>query len=183
MPKEYRTIQEVAGPLMLVKGVENVTYNELGEIELQNGERRRCKVLEIDGGNALVQLFESSTGINLSNSRVRFLGRTMELGVSEDMLGRVFDGLGQPIDGGPEILPERREDINGLPMNPAARNYPQEFIQTGVSAIDGPRPEAAYLLGQRPAPRESGGSDCPSGQGAGHQRPLCGGVRRHGYHL
>ena len=137
MPKEYRTIQEVAGPLMLVKGVENVTYNELGEIELQNGERRRCKVLEIDGGNALVQLFESSTGINLSNSRVRFLGRTMELGVSEDMLGRVFDGLGQPIDGGPEILPERRDDINGLPMNPAARNYPQEFIQTGVSAIDG----------------------------------------------
>ena len=137
MPKEYRTIQEVAGPLMLVKGVENVTYNELGEIELQNGERRRCKVLEIDGSNALVQLFESSTGINLSNSRVRFLGRTMELGVSEDMLGRVFDGLGQPIDGGPEILPERRDDINGLPMNPAARNYPQEFIQTGVSAIDG----------------------------------------------
>ena len=102
---------------MLVKGVENVTYNELGEIELQNGQRRRCKVLEIDGGNALVQLFESSTGINLSNSRVRFLGRTMELGVSEDMLGRIFDGMGQPIDGGPEILPERREDVNGLPMN------------------------------------------------------------------
>ena len=137
MPKEYRTIQEVAGPLMLVKGVENVTYNELGEIELQNGERRRCKVLEIDGGNALVQLFENAAGINLSNSRVRFLGRTMELGVSEDMLGRVFDGLGQPIDGGPVLLPEKREDVNGLPMNPAARNYPQEFIQTGISAIDG----------------------------------------------
>ena len=101
MPKEYRTIQEVAGPLMLVRGVEGVTYNELGEIELQNAERRRCKVLEIDGGNALVQLFENAAGINLSNSRVRFLGRTMELGVSEDMLGRVFDGLGQPIDGGP----------------------------------------------------------------------------------
>ena len=137
MPKEYRTIQEVAGPLMLVKGVENVTYDELAEIELANGEKRRCKVLEINEGNALVQLFESSTGINLSNSRVRFLGRTMELGVSEDMLGRVFDGLGRPIDGGPEILPERRDDINGLPMNPAARSYPQEFIQTGVSAIDG----------------------------------------------
>ena len=90
MPKEYRTIQEVAGPLMLVQGVENVTYDELGEIELASGEKRRCKVLEIDGGNALVQLFESSTGINLSNSKVRFLGRTMELGVSEDMLGRVF---------------------------------------------------------------------------------------------
>ena len=137
MPKEYRTIQEVAGPLMLVRGVEGVTYNELGEIELQNGERRRCKVLEIDGGNALVQLFENAAGINLSNSRVRFLGRTMELGVSEDMLGRVFDGLGQPIDGGPALLPEKREDVNGLPMNPAARNYPQEFIQTGISAIDG----------------------------------------------
>ena len=137
MPKEYRTIQEVAGPLMLVRGVENVTYNELGEIELFSGEKRRCKVLEINGGNALVQLFESATGINLSNSRVRFLGRTMELGVSEDMLGRVFDGLGNPIDGGPEILPDARMDINGMPMNPAARNYPQEFIQTGISAIDG----------------------------------------------
>ncbi len=137
MPKEYRTIQEVAGPLMLVRGVENVTYNELGEIELFSGEKRRCKVLEINGGNALLQLFESSTGINLSNSKVRFLGRTMELGVSEDMLGRVFDGLGNPIDGGPEILPDARMDINGTPMNPAARNYPQEFIQTGISAIDG----------------------------------------------
>ena len=137
MPKEYRTIQEVAGPLMLVRGVEGVTYNELGEIELFSGEKRRCKVLEIDGGNALVQLFESSTGINLSNSKVRFLGRSMELGVSEDMLSRVFDGLGRPIDGGPEILPDKRMDINGLPMNPAARNYPQEFIQTGISAIDG----------------------------------------------
>ena len=137
MPKEYRTIQEVAGPLMLVRGVEGVTYNELGEIELASGEKRRCKVLEIDGGNALVQVFESSTGINLSNSRVRFLGRSMELGVSEDMLSRVFDGLGRPIDGGPEILPDKRMDINGLPINPAARSYPQEFIQTGVSAIDG----------------------------------------------
>ncbi len=137
MPKEYRTIQEVSGPLMLVKDVENVTYNELGEIELANGETRRCKVLEVNGPNALVQLFEASTGINLSNSKVRFLGRAMELGVSEDMLGRVFDGLGRTIDGGPEILPDARKDINGLPMNPAARDYPSEFIQTGVSAIDG----------------------------------------------
>ena len=137
MPKEYRTIQEVAGPLMMVRGVSGVTYDELGEIELQSGEKRRCKVLEIDGGNALVQLFESSTGINLENSKVRFLGRSMELGVSEDMLSRVFDGLGRPIDGGPDILPEFRRDINGLPMNPSARAYPQEFIQTGVSAIDG----------------------------------------------
>jgi len=122
---------------MLVQGVENVSYDELGEIELENGEIRRCKVLEIDGGNALVQLFESSTGINPATSKVRFLGRSMELGVSEDMLSRVFDGLGRPIDGGPEILPEMRLDINGRPINPAARNYPQEFIQTGISAIDG----------------------------------------------
>lgn len=137
MPKEYRTIQEVAGPLMLVQGVENVAFDELAEIELANGDKRRCRVLEIDGSNALVQLFESSAGINLASSKVRFLGRSMELGVSEDMLSRVFDGLGRPIDGGPEILPEKRMDIAGLPMNPAARNYPQEFIQTGVSAIDG----------------------------------------------
>ena len=137
MAREYKTIQEIAGPLMLVQGVEGVTYNELGEIELANGEKRRCKVLEIDGSNAMVQLFESSTGINPKESKVRFLGRAMELGVSEDMLSRVFDGLGRPIDGGPEILPEKRMDVNGLPMNPAARNYPQEFIQTGVSAIDG----------------------------------------------
>ncbi len=137
MPKEYRTVEEVAGPLMLVREVENVKYDELGEIELTNGETRRCKVLEINGSDALVQLFEPSTGINLSNSKVRFLGRMMELGVSEDMLGRVFDGLGRAIDGGPEIIPEKRMNINGLPMNPAARAYPQEFIQTGVSAIDG----------------------------------------------
>lgn len=137
MAKEYRSIQEVAGPLMLVRGVENVSFDELGEIELVSGERRRCKVLEINGSDALVQLFESATGINLSNSKVRFFGRSMELGVSEDMLGRVFDGLGRPIDEGPEILPDARKDINGLAMNPAARSYPQEFIQTGVSAIDG----------------------------------------------
>ncbi len=137
MPREYRTIQEVSGPLMLVRGVSDVTYDELGELELESGEKRRCKVLEIDGGNALVQLFEPSTGINLDTSKVRFLGRPMELGVSEDMLGRVFDGLGRPIDGGPEILPDERRDINGLPMNPAARAYPEEFIETGISAIDG----------------------------------------------
>lgn len=137
MAKEYRTIQEVAGPLMLVRGVENVKYDEMGEIELASGETRRCRVLEINGGNALVQLFEASTGINLSNSKVRFLGRSMELGVSGDMLGRVFDGMGRVIDDGPEILPEKRMDINSLPMNPAAREYPSEFIQTGVSAIDG----------------------------------------------
>ena len=137
MPKEYRTIKEVAGPLMLVEGVSGVMYDELGEIELVDGEVRRCKVLEVNGSNALVQLFDASTGINLSNSKVRFLGRSMELGVSEDMLGRVFNGLGTPIDDGPEILPEKRLNINGVAMNPAARLYPEEFIQTGVSAIDG----------------------------------------------
>lgn len=137
MPKEYRTIQEVSGPLMLIKDVEGVTYNELGEIELASGERRRCRVLEIDGSNALVQLFENSAGINLSNSKVRFLGHGIELGVSEDMLGRVFDGLGHAKDGKSDIIPEKRMDVNGVPMNPAARNYPEEFIQTGVSAIDG----------------------------------------------
>ncbi len=137
MPKEYRTIQEVSGPLMLIKDVEGVTYNELGEIELASGERRRCRVLEIDGSNALVQLFENSAGINLSNSKVRFLGHGIELGVSEDMLGRVFDGLGHAKDGKSDIIPEKRMDVNGVPMNPAARNYPEEFIETGVSAIDG----------------------------------------------
>ena len=122
---------------MIVRDVENVTYNELGEIELANGDKRRCRVLEVDGSNAVVQLFESSTGINLSDSKVRFSGRQMEIGVSTDMLGRVFDGLGNPIDGGPEIIPDKRLDVNGAPMNPAARAFPSEFIQTGISAIDG----------------------------------------------
>ncbi|WP_028520513.1 V-type ATP synthase subunit B [Ruminococcus flavefaciens] len=137
MPREYRTIEEAAGPLLLVKDVENVTYGELAEIRLKDGEKRRCRVLEIDGTNALVQLFENAAGINLQDSSVVFSGHQMELGVSEDMLGRVFDGLGRPIDDGPEIIPEMRLDVNGLPMNPVARQYPQEFIQTGVSAIDG----------------------------------------------
>ncbi len=137
MLKEYKTISEVAGPLMLVKGVEGVAYDELGEIQLQNGERRRCKVLEVNGQDVLVQLFESSAGINLQDSKVRFLGHSQELAVSEDMLGRVFSGMGQPIDGGPDLIPDKTLDINGLPMNPSARVYPDEFIQTGVSAIDG----------------------------------------------
>lgn len=137
MIKEYRTIREISGPLMVVKNVEGVTYDELAEIELPSGETRRCKVLEVNGDQAVVQLFESSSGINLAESKVRFLGHGMQLGVSPDMLGRVFDGMGRPIDDGPEILAEKYEDINGLPMNPAARDYPNEFIQTGISAIDG----------------------------------------------
>ena len=137
MIREYKTIKEVASPLMVVKQVEGVTYDELGELELPNGEVRRCKVLEVDGDKAVVQLFESAQGINLAQTKVRFLGHPLELGVSEDMLGRVFNGMGEPIDGGPAILAEAHRDINGLPMNPAARAYPAEFIQTGVSTIDG----------------------------------------------
>lgn len=137
MIREYKTIREIASPLMMVSQVEGVTYNELAEIELPNGEIRQCKVLEVDGDTAVVQLFESAAGINLKESKVRFLGHTLELAVSEDMLGRVFDGMGRPIDGGPDILAEAHHDINGLPMNPAARDYPNEFIQTGVSSIDG----------------------------------------------
>ncbi|MBB1533478.1 MULTISPECIES: V-type ATP synthase subunit B [Mogibacterium] len=137
MIREYKTISEVAGPLMVVKGVEDVGYDELGEIELANGELRHCKVLELNGTDAVVQLFENSAGMNLKESKVRFLGHGNQLGVSLDMLGRVFDGMGRPIDGGAEIIPDEYLDINGLAMNPAAREYPSEFIQTGVSAIDG----------------------------------------------
>ena len=122
---------------MVVKKVEGVTYDELAEIELPDGTVRRCKVLEVNGDNAVVQLFESSAGINLAQSKVRFLGHPLQLGVSADMLGRVFNGMGVPIDGGPEILADEYRDINGLAMNPAARNYPNEFIQTGISTIDG----------------------------------------------
>ena len=135
--KEYRTIREVNGPLMVVDQVEGVTYDELAEIQLSDGTLRRCKVLEVNGDRAVVQLFENSAGINLRDSKIRFLGHPLQLAVSEDMLGRVFDGMGQPIDGGPALLPEKYLDINGLPMNPAARDYPNEFIQTGISAIDG----------------------------------------------
>ncbi len=137
MIKEYKTIKEIASPLMIVEHVEGVTYDELGEIELPNGEIRRCKVLEVEGDRAVVQLFEAAQGINLAASKVRFLGHPQQLAVSGDMLGRVFNGMGNPIDGGPAILAEDHRDINGLPMNPAARAYPAEFIQTGVSTIDG----------------------------------------------
>lgn len=137
MLKEYRTVREVVGPLMVVDGVEGVKYEELVEIELQTGEKRRGRVLEINGDKAMVQLFEGSTGINLKGTKVRFLGKPLELGVSESMIGRIFDGLGRPKDGGPEIIPENRMDINGIPINPVSRDYPSEFIQTGISAIDG----------------------------------------------
>ncbi|MGI6193589.1 MAG: V-type ATP synthase subunit B, partial [Christensenellales bacterium] len=137
MRKEYKTIKEVVGPLMLVEGVEGVKYDELVEIEQQNGELRYGKVLEVNGDKAMVQLFEGSQGLKISDSKARFLGHGIQLAVSPDMLGRVFDGMGRPIDNGPAIIPEALKDINGTPLNPAARDYPAEFIQTGISAIDG----------------------------------------------
>ena len=137
MLKEYRTIREVVGPLMLVENVAGVTYNELVEIRQFNGEIRRGKVLEVNYDKALIQLFEASNGLRIDNSSARFLGRGVELSVSLDMLGRVFNGMGDPKDGGPAIIPEKRMDINGEPINPAARDYPSEFIQTGISVIDG----------------------------------------------
>ncbi len=137
MIREYRTIEEVAGPLMLIKQIDGVKYDELGEIELENGEIRRCRVLEVNGSNVLVQLFDNAAGLNLSTSKVRFSGHGVQLPVSQDMLGRVFNGMGEPIDDGPRIIPEKTLDINGTPINPAARMYPDEFIQTGISTIDG----------------------------------------------
>lgn len=137
MLKEYKTIKEVVGPLMLVEGVEGVKYNELVEIKQNNGEIRRGKVLEVNRDKALVQLFESSQGLQIATSKARFLGHSLELAVSEDMLGRVFDGMGNPRDGGAPVIAAKRMDVNGEPINPAARDYPNEFIQTGISAIDG----------------------------------------------
>ncbi len=137
MYKEYKTIKEVVGPLMLVEGVEGVGYNELVEITQKNGEVRRGKVLEIKDDKAVVQLFESAQGLQISTSKARFLGKSIELAVSEDMLGRVFDGMGNPRDGGAPVIADKMLDINGEPINPAARDYPNEFIQTGISAIDG----------------------------------------------
>ncbi len=137
MYKEYKTIKEVVGPLMLVENVEGVKYDELVEVVQENGEVRRGKVLEVVDDKAVVQLFENTQGLKISTAKARFLGRSLSLAVSEDMLGRVFDGMGNPRDGGAPIIPEKRMDINGSPINPAARDYPNEFIQTGISAIDG----------------------------------------------
>ena len=137
MLKEYKTVKEVVGPLMVVEGVEGVKYEELVDIEMHIGEKRRGRVLEINGDKAMVQLFEGSTGINLKNTGVRFLGRPLELGVSLDMIGRIFDGLGRPKDDGPKIIPDKKVNVNGVPINPVSRDYPDEFIQTGISCIDG----------------------------------------------
>ncbi|MFC1546726.1 V-type ATP synthase subunit B [bacterium] len=136
MRKEYTKIKSIVGPLILIEGTEDVSYGEVAVIKLADGELRRGQVLEVSGDKALVQLFEGSTGLNLSDSKITFLGRSIEMGLSIDMLGRIFDGLGRPIDNGPDILPEKKVDVNGTPINPYARNYPSEFIQTGISAID-----------------------------------------------
>ena len=124
MFKEYKTIREVVGPLMLVDQVQGVSYNELVEIRQENGEIRKGKVLEINGDKALVQLFEGSQGLKISTSKARFLGRSLELAVSEDMLGRVFNGMGDPIDGARRLLSDMRLDINGQPINPYAARLP-----------------------------------------------------------
>ncbi|WP_067142700.1 V-type ATP synthase subunit B [Oceanivirga salmonicida] len=137
MIKEYQTIKEIVGPLMTVSGVEGVKYEELVEVEIQTGEIRLGKVLEIERDNAVIQLFESAAGINMANSKVRFLAKPLTLKVSEDMIGRVFNGLGEVMDNGPKIIAEKNLDINGTAINPVSRDYPSEFIQTGVSAIDG----------------------------------------------
>lgn len=134
--KEYRTAQQIVGPLMLVEGVQGVTYGELADIRLDNGDTRRGRVLEINGDKAMIQVFEGTSGLSLQGVRVKFLAKGMELGVSIDMLGRVFNGFGRPIDDGPPIIPERYLSVNGNPMNPFSRDYPNEFIQTGISTID-----------------------------------------------
>ncbi|GBD67333.1 V-type Na(+)-transporting ATPase subunit B [Tetragenococcus halophilus subsp. halophilus] len=136
MLKEYRSVSEISGPLMMVENVEGVTYDELVEIRTDSGEIRQGQVLEVSEDKAVVQIFEGTNNLGAEDSRVRFLGRGLTLGASTDMMGRIFDGLGQPVDDGPKILPEKRLDVNGEAINPMARDYPDEFIQTGISTID-----------------------------------------------
>lgn len=140
MLKEYLTISGIAGPLMIVEKTVDIKYDELAEIISSTGEVRRGRVLEVSYDKALIQVFEGTQGIDVRNSRVKFLGKGIELGVSPDLVGRVFDGSGRPKDGGPRIIPEKNLDINGNPINPSAREYPAEFIQTGISSIDGMNP-------------------------------------------
>jgi V/A-type H+-transporting ATPase subunit B len=138
--KDYMTVRDIVGPLLLLEHVEGAKYGELVEVEFPDGSVGLGNVLEVNEDRVLVQSFEGTRGLNVENTRVRFRGRGLELGVSRDILGRVFDGLGRPIDGGPEIIPDRRVDVNGNPINPFARDYPADFIQTGISAIDGLNP-------------------------------------------
>ncbi|MBU4391776.1 MAG: V-type ATP synthase subunit B, partial [Actinobacteria bacterium] len=138
--REYMTVRDIVGPLLLVERVQEAKYDELVEIEFPDGSVGLGNVLEVEGDKALIQSFEGTRGLDVSNTRVRFRGRGMELAVSRDILGRVFDGLGRPMDDGPEIIPDERININGSPINPFARDYPTDFIQTGMSAIDGLNP-------------------------------------------
>jgi V/A-type H+-transporting ATPase subunit B len=138
--KEYQTVTNIAGPLMMVEMVDDAKYAHIVEIQIADGSIRHGQILQVEKDKALVQVFEGTSGIDVSNASVRFLGRPLELGVSRDLLGRVFSGLGEPKDGGPAIIPDKRLDINGSPINPFARDYPNEFIQTGISTIDGLNP-------------------------------------------
>jgi len=140
MLKQYKTVKEVSGPLLIVEKVSDVKFEEMVEVELPSGERRRGRVLEIDRDRAVVQMFEATRGLVVEGAKAKFLGRGLELPVSIDMLGRVFDGAGRPKDGGPKIIPEKKLDIGGNPINPYARDYPTDFIQTGISSIDGMNP-------------------------------------------
>ena len=134
---QYSNIAEIKGPLVIVDGVENAAFDELVEIETNDGEKRLGKVLEVGNGKAIVQVFEGTTGLSVSGTNAKFVGKVMEMPVSEQILGRVFDGLGRPKDGLPDPVAESFLDINGAPMNPEQREYPKDFIQTGVSVIDG----------------------------------------------
>jgi len=136
MIREYTTVSEINGPLVVIKSVSDAAYGELVEVEVA-GKKRYGQVLETAEGYAVVQVFEGTHGINLTDTKIRFLGKGLTFGVSPDILGRVFDGIGRPIDGHPAPVPEKELDIAGSPINPTARNYPNEFIQTGISAIDG----------------------------------------------
>ena len=135
--REYTTVSEVSGPLMIVEGVEGVGYNEIVDIETPTGEKRSGQVLEVTKDVAVIQVFEGTNDLNTKDTKTRFTGQTAKIGVSRDMMGRIFNGIGKPIDGGPEIIPDEELDINGAPMNPASREFPEEFIQTGISTIDG----------------------------------------------
>jgi V/A-type H+-transporting ATPase subunit B len=134
---EYIGINQVAGPLVFVQGIHNVGYNELAEIVDSEGNIRLGMVLESSEGAAVIQVFEGTLGLSIPETRVRFRGEPLRFGVGEEMLGRVFNGLGQPTDGGPPPVTDEVMDVNGLPINPTAREYPRKFIQTGISAIDG----------------------------------------------
>ena len=173
LSKEYRTISNISGPLMMVESTQDVRYDELAEIELASGERRRGRVLEIESDRALVQVFEGTSGIDTNETKVRFLGKVQTLPVSRGMLGRVFNGRGEPIDGGAPLIAEQTLDINGMPMNPYSRDFPSEFIQTGISTIDGLNP---MVRGQK-LPISSGARGswgCASSRGTGSFGPRTG---------